>query len=316
MSASMKFDNVAALQDYIRKFWPQLLTKLYHAFATGTIITPVEGVKGEMVLTEMILGTLVQRWKKTFDPSADIVDFKPRTLKVKACKVDAQFYPQELESNYLGLARRGGFKVEDFPYQAFIIDRFMNKIKEEEEYATWAAVEAAVPADGDPLSALFDGFLEIIKDELTAGSITAITTAAHTSSNAVENAEKVHAGLDPVYQQGLTYMFCSMAFARLYNQNYREAYGKYAGTEKRNGMDMIRLDFGDCYLVPTVGMGTSSRLICTPPGNLYFGYDAADDDSAITVEKNHRALDFMIDFKFGVQIGIVHDKILRVNNLT
>lgn len=315
MSASVDFTNAAAFQDYIRKFMPTLITKLYHGFKTGLLITAHEGVKGQMPLTEHLLGTLVQRWKKTFDPTASI-SFKVRNLITYPAKVDLQIYPQEFETTYLGMARRPGFQPDDLPFEAFILEQVLAKVQAEMETAAWTAVLDATPDDGDPLTELFDGFLELVADAITATDLTAITTAAHSTSNAVTNAELVHAGLAPVYQQEETYMFCSMNFARMYNQHYREAFGKYAGVEKRNGMDMVRLDFGNCYLVPTVGMGTSSRLICTPASNLHYGYDLDGDSANIRVEKNHRSLDFMIDFKFGVQIGIAHDNIMAVNNLT
>ncbi len=316
MSGSVNFTSAAALQDYIRKFMPDLITKLYHGFLTGLIITPHEGVKGQLVLTENIIGTLVQMWSKTFDPLDNVIDFKARTLIVYPMKVDIQVFPQEFETTYLGMARRPGFQPDDMPYQAFVMQQILNKVNQETENATWQAVLDATPDAGDPMNELFNGFLKIIVDELVATNITAVTTAAHSASNAVANAESVHAALAPVCQVEETYMFCSMAFARLYNQNYRADFGKYVGTEKRNGLDMIRLDFGNCWLVPVIGMGTSSRLICTPASNLHYGYDLEGDAANIRVEQNHRSLDFMIDFKFGVQIGIVHNNILAVNNLT
>src|SRR5688572_20216139 len=121
MSASVDFTNAAALQDYIRKFMPELIGKLYHGFPSAQIFTPHEGVKGEMILTEMVLGTLVQQWTKTFNPLANKITFKPRTLRVVPAKVDLQIYPQEFESTYLGMARRPGFQPNDLPFQGFIM---------------------------------------------------------------------------------------------------------------------------------------------------------------------------------------------------
>jgi len=316
MSASVDFTNVDALQDYIREFMPDLITKMYHGFKTAALVTPLEGVKGQKVLTEHLLGTLVQRWAKTFDPT-DAISFNPRTLTVYPAKVDIQIYPQEFEQRYLGMARRPGFQPDDLPFEAFILSEILKKVQAEQETAFWTAVLDGTPDAGDPLTELFNGILKIIVDELVLASITAHTTAAHTSSNAVTNAEIVHKGLAPVYQDELTYMFCSFNFARLYREHYRASFGLYSGQfDKGPAGDMIKLDFGNCYLVPTIGMGTSSRLICTPASNIYYGYDLESDAANIRVEKNHRSLDFMIDFKMGVQIGIVHDSILSVNDLT
>ena len=316
MSASVDFTNAAALQDYIRIFMPELLSKIYHGFKTASLITPHEGVKGQKILTEQILGTLGQRWAKTFDPTADAISYNPRTLTTHPYKVDLQIYPQEYESTYLGMARRPSFQPDDLPYEAFLMMKVLEKLQAEFETAVWQGVEDLTPDAGDPLTELFNGFLKIIVDELVLGNITAVTTAAHTASIAVANAEKVHKALAPQYQMEETMMFCSVAFARLYNENYRTDFGKYIGTEKRGVLDLIRLDFGNAWLVPTIGMGTSSRLICTPAANLVYGYDLASDASNIRAEKNHRSIDLMIDGKLGVQIGIVHNDILAVNDLT
>lgn len=315
MSASVDFTNVAALQDYIRKFMPDLISKMYHGFPSSSIFTPHEGVKGQMVLTELILGTLVQQWTKTFTPTEGAIDFKPRTLTTHPYKVDIQIYPQEFESTYLGMARRPGFQPDDLPFQAFIMGKILEKVQSEFEIAAYQAVTNS-PTTGSPLVDLFDGLLKIIADEITATHLTPITTAAHSTSNAVANAEAVHAGLAPVYQRGETYMFCSVNFAKLYLQNYRADYGKYVGTDPTDPLQKIRLDFGNCWLIPTIGMGTSSRLICTPKENIHYGYDLEGDAANIRVQQIHRSMDIMIDGKIGFQFGIVDDAILRVNNLT
>ena len=315
MSASVDFTNAAALQDYIRKFMPELIGKLYHGFPSAQIFTPHEGVKGQLVLTEMILGTLAKFWTKTFNPSADKISFKPRTLTTVPVKVDLQIYPQEFESTYLGMARRPGFQPDDLPFQGFIMDKVMQQIQSELEIAAYQAVTNS-PAAESPLVDLFDGLLKIVADEITANNLTATTTAAHTTSNAVANAEAVHGALAPVYQRAETVMLCSVAFAKLYLSNYREDYGKYIGTDKTDPLKQIRLDFGNCFLVPSIGMGTSSRLICTPRENIHYGYDLEGDAANIRIQQIHRSTDIMVDFKFGVQFGIVHPSILAVNNLT
>ena len=78
MSGSVDFTNVAALQDYIRKFFPELLTKLYHGFPSAQIFSPRAGVKGELVMTELVLGTMAQKWTKLFTPTANNLTFTPR----------------------------------------------------------------------------------------------------------------------------------------------------------------------------------------------------------------------------------------------
>lgn len=313
---SFDFTNAAALQDYIRKFMPDLISKVYHGFPSASIFTPHEGVKGELVFTEMILGDIAQKWTKLFTPLAGKFTFSPRTGRVYPYKVDLQAYPQEWEQTYLGMARRPGFQPDDLPYQGFIMGKIIEKLLSEFEITAFQGERDASPADGAPLINLIDGLLTIVADEITATNLTPVTTAAHTTSNAVANAEAVHAALDPVYQNMETVMFCSLDFARKYFSNQRSEFKKYVGVEKTGVLQIIPLDFGNCSLVPTYGMGTSSRLICTPKANLHYMYDLEGDAMNIRVQNIHRSMDIMIDGKIGFDFGIVHDKILAVNNLS
>lgn len=314
MSASVSFTNAAALQAYIRTYQNELLGKLFHGFSTGDVITAHEGVKGQKVLTEFILGTMVRRWNKAFAAQDDTLSFNPRTLIVYPAKVDIQIYPQEFEDTYLGMARKPGFQPQDMPFEKYILMRVLEKVAEEKETAIWTGSITGSAAT-DPLTSLIDGFKKIVADAITATTLTAITTPAHSATNAVANAELVFAGLNPVYQAGKTVMFCSFEFARLYRQDYRTRYGYGLQEKAESGSQRIRLDVGDCTLVPTFGLQGSSRLICTPAENLHYGYDL-DSDNGIRIVEDHRSLDLMIDFKFGCQVGILADGVMAVNNLT
>lgn len=313
MSESVNFTQAQSFQNYIRIFQEKLLTLLYSGFSTGDLITAHEGVKGEKVLTEMILGTLVHRWRKTFDPTAGAIDFNPRVLTVKPAKVDLQVYPQEYEDSYLGMLRQKGFKVDDFPFQLYVLSQILAKIAEEKEIAIWQGIMTG-SAVTDPLTSLINGFLKQIADGITATDITVVSTGALTEADIIDQVEAVHSGLSPAQQVATTYGFVSLATYKLYLRAYRDQVSKYTGVIQSNGREMVKLDFAPAWLVPTVGMGTSSRIIFTDPMNFHHGYDGASDGQTITIEKNHRALDLMIDFKFGAGIGIMKNAILRVND--
>jgi hypothetical protein len=216
----------------------------------------------------------------------------------------------------MGEYRKQGFQPDDIPFQGFILMKIVEKLMTEMEIACYKGVRLANPADGAPLTDLVDGLLHIIADEITATNLTPVTTAAHTTSNAVANAEAVHAALAEEYQASSTVMLCSMAFARKYCTNHKVDFGKYTSDKKQGALIQIPLDFGDCMLTPTYGMSGSSRLICTPASNLIHLYDDGADATKIRVQEIHRSTDLMIDGKVGFDFGIVHDKILAVNNLT
>ncbi|HZV71640.1 MAG TPA: hypothetical protein VFG10_18945 [Saprospiraceae bacterium] len=313
MSASVDFTEAASFQNYIRTYQEQLLSKLFSGFSTGDLITPLEGVKGEKILTEMLLGTLVHRWKKTFDPTVGAIDYKPRTITVSPAKVDLQVYPQEYEEQYLGMSRKPGFKVDDFPFQAFVLGKVFEKMAEEKETAIWTGVKTG-SAVTDPLTNLVNGFLKQIADAVTASEITEVSTGALTEADIIDQCEAVHAGLSPAQRRAKTFGFVSLDTYSLYLRAYRDQISKYTKVEQMNGTEMVRLDFAPAWLVPTVGMDVTDKIIFTDPANLYHAYDGANDGDTIMIEKNHRALDLMIDFKFGAGIGIMSNKVLRIND--
>lgn len=314
MSGSVTFTSAEAFQDYIRDFHPELISKLYHRFPSRALFTPIEMVKDEYVLTELTIGALAKKWDKDFSASSDTLNFVPRKLVVTPYKIDLKIYPQEFEGSYLGRYRTKGFQPDNIPFIGYILDKIFDTHQGELEIAVFQALINS-PTTNSPLIDCFNGLLKIVVDELTASSITAVTTPAHTIENAIDNAELVHSGLSAAHQAADTVMLCSWAFARLLAQNLREQKRGFE-VKKYDGFSAIPLDIGNVEVVPCVGMGTSSRLICTPKSNLFLGYDALSDEDTMRVEKRNRAFELMVDAKIGTNFGIVNNAILRVNNLT
>lgn len=314
MSASISFTAATAYKAYVEKFSSDLIFLLFHKFKTGSLIRPHEGVKGQEVLTEFLLGDIVQRWSKTFDPLDDAMDFVPRVLKVVPAKVDLQIFPQEFEQSYLGMARRPGFNVDDLPFEAFILMKIIEKVQEQLETAVWQGVETGAPGAGDPLTDLFDGFLQKIADAIVATDVTAVATGAITASNAVASLEAMWNALPAAYKEAEMTFFTPYPIYQHYLTNYRTDFGKYTGMSESGIPQRVRLDFGNGWIVPIAGMGNSGRVLLTQAENLRYGYDLQDDMSTITIEKNHRALDFMMDFKIGVEFGMLKDGPVVVND--
>ena len=310
--ASANFTAAQAYKDYVEEFAPQLFSKLYYGFETANYVTPHEGVKGKKVLTELMIGDLAKRWRKNFDALADVIDFKPRVLETELAKVDLQITPQEFEGSYLGMMRRTGQNQTDLPFQAYILDKVIQKLHTEKETAIWQGVAAAVPAAGDPLDEVFDGYLKIIADAITATDITPFPTGALTNINIVTQIEAMWDALDPAMKKEAVEVWVSYNNYTKFIQNYRNDFGKYVGYD---GQGAIKLDFGNATLRPIAGMGNSQRVIITQPSNFHYGFDASADSSMINFEWNHRSLDMWIDFRMGCQIGILDDsKMIIVNN--
>ena len=310
--ASIDYSTAAGYKAYVEQFSQELYSRLFYGFETATLVTGHEGVKGRKVLTELQVGDLAKRWRTNFDPLTDALEFKPRVLETNLAKVDLQMFPQEFEGTYLGMMRRTGQNQKDLPFERYILNLVLAKLANEMENAIWQGVAAGSPAAGDPLAELFDGYLKIIADAITATDITAFPTGALSATDIVGKVEDMWDALDPAMKKEPVEIWMSYNNYKKFIQNYREDYGKYVGYD---GQGAIKLDFGNALLRPIAGMGTSQRIIITQPNNFHYGYDAASDASLINVEWNHRAMDIWIDFRMGAQIGILDDsKMIIVNN--
>lgn len=313
MSSSLTLTDAAALQAFVRTYDFNLLGRMFHGFASGPFLTPHANVKGQLVLTEMVVGDLVRRWKKTFEPTEGAFAFKPRTLTVVPAKIDLELYPQEFASTYLGHAQRPGFNALDNPFEGYMLGKTLDKMKNEQDVAAWLGDAAAVAADDDNMSELFDGYLKIIADGLTAGDISVVATGALTLADMVEQTEMVYNALPSEMRMKMVYIYMSVDNWSLYQQSYRENYSKNYMQKTVGGLELIRLDGGNAWIVPVPGMGTSDRIIATTADNMHYGFDL-ESDQALNFKDDIRCIKMWSDFKFGVQIGLLHDWAIKVNN--
>lgn len=307
MSASLKLTNASGYQAYVEEFSPQLLSKLLLGFKTAEIATLHEGVKGKKTLTEVTLGNLVQVWNKSFNATADAIDFTPRTLETYLCKVDLSVYAQELSQTYLGELTRRNAAPEDFPFPEFLVDYIAGKIQQEKELAVFNGERIASVIAGTVLGSVVDGFTHIIADEVTATNMTAVVTGASTITNAIDNAITVYSALGSAYQEKPLYAFCSPAHLVKIKQNWAKSYGAYVG---QSG-EAFKLPVGDVTFSAHAGI-TGDKLFMTPKENLHIGY--APEGPMLRFEETKRELVVMSDFWFGCQFGMINNDIIRVND--
>lgn len=308
--SSISFVSAAAYKDHVELVGEELITRMFYGFETAKLVTTHEGVKGKKVLTELVIGSdLVKKYRSQFDPVAGAIDFKPRVLEVFPAKVDLSIVPQDFESSYLGQFRKKGQDPRDFPFEAYVMDKIVERVHQEIEHAVHSAAIPGVPTATDPIRLLFDGYLEIIKDAIAATDLTVATTGAITADNIVSSVEIVWDSLDVPTKAGATMAFVSVQNYTRYMRKYRSEFGKY--TEP--GKMQTKLDFADCTLVAQPGMGSSNRIIIMPADNFHLGYDGITDHSMFNFDTNTRELRFWMDFKIGVQIGICKDGIVAVN---
>ncbi len=311
MALSEKYTAVEAFQAYEQQYRYDLITEAMLAPKTMGMVTAHEGLKGELILTELLVNDIVRRYEKAFGATADQTEYKPVTLRVVKAKGEYSVCPADLENSYLAAVRKRGQDPKDWPFQAFVLDKLFKKIKSEQELAVWNGVAAGSPLSTDKLSALFDGYIEIVKDAITATDVTAEVTGAITATNAVAKTEDVWSGLNSVYKDMPVDIFMAPAGRTNYFLDYRERYGKFTSPMGEDGS--YKLDFADAHIHGIAGM-PASGIIITPRQNLHWGYDASSDDTLVNFQQMHRQIDMWIDFYIGVQIAMARDGVLAAND--
>lgn len=317
---SIVYTSAESFQAYVREYSDRLFTKLFYGFKTAQLATPYEGVKGEMILSELqVQDNIIKRWAKAFNPVA-AAEFVPTTLKTTLNKVDLSIVPQEYEASYLGMMRQKGQNPRDWPFEAYIMEQIMNKMNQEMEYAFWQGDEAVSPAATDNLRETFDGILTIIADAITATTVTPVATGAITSSNALASFFSMWQQVGEAYKEGGIDFFCSYAVFDNFRNDYKTTYGANPiETEVINnaGYSVMGLRYeyggGNSYIIPTPGLSGSGRVIATPRENLVYGIDDPSD-LTFNFDTANRELQFWADFRMGVQLLQARDGILVVND--
>lgn len=307
---SMDHSEVAAYQAYAQKYGDELIGRLFYGFETAMQVTTHEEIKGRKTLTEFVVGeNLIKRWRKNWDPVADAAKFRPRTIMTTPAKLDISIVPQEFESSYMGLFRKKGQSPTDLPFEKYILDKLLAKGAQEMENSVWDGEEKAIPAPLDNLNELFDGYLKLVADSITDTSLTPTVTGALTAADIVGQIEAVWDGLDAAYKKSKTVAWVSVEHFVNYQRTYRKDYGKYSDPDNMRQ----KLDFADCTMIACAGMGSSDRIIVTPPENLHLAYDDITDGSMFKFQQDKRELNFWMDLKLGVQMSYVMDGVIAVN---
>lgn len=315
---SLNHTYAQSFQDYVRTYADQLFCEMFYGFKTSDLAQTYEGIKGEHVITQLEVGeNLARRWAKTFDPVDNAATFKPRVLKTVTNKVDFSIVPQQYETSYLGAWRKKGQDPMDWPFAAYVMEKIMAKLQQEFEVAVWQGVEESSPSAGDYLRQTFDGYLQIIKESLTAGDINAVATGAITGSNIIAKLREMWAEVLSQYKENGTDILMNYDLYDVYRIAYKDAYkidpayiditnSGYRGVQ-------FELGNGNTRIIPVNGMAGSNRIVITPRENLAIGIDAGSDFT-FRVKEDIRELQFAMDFRMGAQILMQKDGILVVND--
>lgn len=319
MANTANFTSLEAFQAYVQEHGTDMWSRIFYGFKTAGLAASVSGVKGKYTLPNLTIGSnLSKRWTSTFEGQNNKATFGQRTLETFLNKMEFQFVPTEWEENYMGFLRKKNIQDPyDFPFEAYVIMKLIEKQNQEWEDAVWQAVQAGSPADGDLLAATFDGFLQIIADLITATTITPVVTGSVTNTNAVAKFRLIWEQVDKAYKEAGTAIFCSHTDYDNFRIDYKEKYHSSPVTRPIADTNYEGLEYelgaGRTMVIPIPGLGSSRRIICTPLDNLVIGYDGVDNLD-LNVEKNHWSLDMFAAYRIGVQFRTVESGILVVSD--
>jgi hypothetical protein len=206
--------------------------------------------------------------------SGNGVAFTDRVLTVNQSKWDMDIDPEQFRNTYLS----DGTEV---PFYQFILDQVSKEyLASINDNAAYLGVYDAAGTDASDMAT---GWGTLIAAAVTAGALVPVTTAAHSITNAVGNAELVAEGC-PVWMKKKGFkVYCSYGFLEKYKKDYRTRYGfNFQPTQEGKYM----LDGMKAELVPASWLGTSSRLIATVDNNLVMGTNTGDVSFPTSVRRN------------------------------
>lgn len=317
--SAIQTTSAAALQDYTRQFATELFERAYFSFDALEHARMLDGVKGEVVLTQLEIGNLLKRASTTFAPIPNIINYRPRRITTVAVDVDFEINPKVLANTYLEGLRAKGQNGRDIPYEGQVMGGLVNKMKEEHQVAFFQGSKATTPAASDLMRACFDGMIALGKKFRTDGLVpTAVGGGAYTTSNIVASFQAQAETLGAEVLEEGTEMFCSRRLLLMYIDAYnaanpnrslmyiRNKAGNVIGTEMANGLGKI---------YAKNGYGSSNFVLATKRGNFVWATDDASDADGFQFKDQIKTIQFTTQIRVGMDCIFADASYVAVNDL-
>jgi len=306
-------DLASALGAYYRQNDDGVMSQLMLGMDIEDRISVLDGVKDEQPLIHSVTGDLVKPGgdPTSFSATANAFDLQPRVLKVRPWKIDLTFYPQLMERQWLGYLKSNGSDPTEMPFAEFFFNEITKKANENIRLS--ALFGGSYNGAGTAPADIFDGFLEIIADEITATNITPVATGAVSSGTVIGDIEDTYDNLHEAAKGVPGIILVSPTLFDWYVRAYRSTHGAN-GDYTGMAQGKVPLD-GSMYMITREpGLASSQRIIATTVENLVYGVDTAGEENTVRVEQNRRAIDVMVDAKGGVQFRDISTRALSVND--
>jgi hypothetical protein len=291
----------------------QLLNPGFNGIA-GSPIQPLDNYvtsipsKDEIVLTEIVIGTVLQPDKREgFTPKNDVIKIKPRKAKVKPCKINLRFTEKklvQLNKSYYGMINGPQSKLilDRLPvFEAYINETVLSNARSELRNITIYNGQENI--NNPAPEGLFDGLRPKVDAALAAGEIPAANVAtinAITESNAVDEFKKIAKKLPAKYKYSdKLIMILSPEHLEMYEAHYQKSRGALVyntGYTKRT-LEGTLIEF---FVEP--GMSGSETPWITTKGNICWLYDDDFNSMSLTFDHNVRSEDLAYILKFQANV--------------
>jgi hypothetical protein len=145
-------------------------------------------------------------------------------------------------------------------------------------------------ASGDKTTDLFDGWMTIIENEITAGNLSfakgnyMLMQDTITAANAVDLLKSLDRALDPQLRARQKFIYCAPEVADAYNDNYLLTHSGISYNTKFE-QPVIEGSMGKTQLLPLDVLAGCSKMIVTTKDNMLYGYDSMGDVERLQIDR-------------------------------
>lgn len=290
----------------------RLYALLRSATNTESMFTPINTDDTLWRAAKALFSRVVQPFQKQWTPLAGVA-FVPVAIQQFKIKVDAQEYPDELESSWLGFLDGPDVDRKAWPFvrwyvEVYLIPQIKQDIELNEIYqGSYVAPTAGTP--GAPGTAL-DGIKKTINGHVAAGRITPIATGALSTDPAtlVDQIEAFVDGIHKDYWNIPMMLGCSESVARTFLRGQERKYGRNTNNPELG----LKVNNTNITVTPLTSHRTTQKIWCTPQGNAVQLRKRIQNQTQIIVESVDRLLKFFTDFSMG--IGFIIPEIVFTND--
>lgn len=307
---------VANLGAYYREHRDQIHTDMVFGLSdhlTEQGIALMDGVSDEVPLINMDTEDVMQNGGNSHDwnPTADAVVIKNRTMKVRPAKVDLEIDVEDFERQWLTAMKtsKGRLTLTNFPLYKFIFEKLIERINDNIRKSLWRS-EYLPAAVTKSWATVHDGWVKQLTDDVTAGDIVPVVTGAVAAGTILADVEAVFDGWGATYQNEPGICHLTPELYRWYTRLTEAQAGRSLGFgELNNNALYIRGSKVKIVSNPDlVPIGGIQPIIITKANNFVYATDSRAEANQLRFQEDKRIINVLVDWKLGVNYHLCNAK--------